>query len=84
MILPPLHSLVSVDWLDIVVDPNWRDIEKIAEVDAPHPANSLGYLSFIADDYIVISGTVARNGPDQYNNHISIPLGCIRNVSVLV
>ena len=81
MKLPPLHSLVSVEWEDIVVDADWVDKDKIGNsVSPPHPVQTYGYLSFISDAYVVISSTMSANSPDQYNNHISLPLGCITEI----
>lgn len=81
MKLPALHSLVSVEWEDIVVDADWVDKDKVGNsVSPPHPVQTYGYLSFISDTYVVVSSTMSANSPDQYNNHISLPLGCITEI----
>ena len=81
--LPPLHSLVAVNWIDIVVDGGWVDKEKMESVSAPHPVDSIGYLSYVGEKYLVLSSSLSKNGPDQYNNHITIPLGCIESVVIV-
>ena len=53
------------------------------EIKAPEPCTTFGFLSFIDPDYIVISGTKGFNDPDEYNNHTSIPIGCIRKVDIM-
>ena len=53
------------------------------EVKGPEPCTTYGYLSHVGDDYIVVSHTLGINDPDEYNGHISIPLGCIKAVDTL-
>lgn len=84
MTLPPLHSKVCVLWIDIVTSGGWVAVDKIGdEVKAPEPCTTYGYLSYAGEDYLVVSHTLGINDPDEYNGHISIPLGCIKTVDLL-
>lgn len=76
-----LHKLVIVNWDDIVVSLGWIDIDRIQdEVDKIENVNTVGWLSAIKKDSIIVSSTLGKNGPDQYNQHIAIPIGCIRSI----
>lgn len=80
---PPLGALVRCDWEDIVTSSGWQDSNKMSEITGPHTAVSVGYVSFIHEGYIVLSSTISPNAPDQFNNHISIPIGCITSIQTL-
>lgn len=80
MTTPELFSQVRVVWNDIVTTDGWYDSDKIAGLDKPHVAHTLGFLTYVDKDYLVISHTRSINGPDQYNGHISIPIGCIESI----
>lgn len=83
MTFPPLKTKVEISWMDIVTSGGWTDIGDMASTDSPHPCTSIGFLSHVDTDYIVVSNTYSYNNPDQYNGHIAIPIGCIRNITEL-
>lgn len=76
-----LHKLVTVDWYDIVASSGWVDKDRIEdEVNKVEDIMTIGWLSAVHKDSIIISSTLGKNGPDQYNQHIAIPIGCIRSI----
>jgi hypothetical protein len=76
-----IHKLVIVNWDDIVVSLGWIDKDRIHdEAGKIENINTVGWLSAIKKDSVIISSTLGKNGPDQYNQHIAIPIGCIRSL----
>ena len=70
--------LVKVIWVDIIVSGGWVNKDKLAEeVSKPFECCSYGYLSQIAETYIVVSAT---KGGDEFNQHITIPLGVVKEI----
>ena len=83
-----LFKAIKISWVDIVVIGGWIDKDKLeAEHKTPEICSTVGFLSHwgkMGDaEYIVISSTYSANNPDQYNQHISIPLGCIVGIQFL-
>jgi hypothetical protein len=76
-----LHRPVIVNWYDIVTSSGWIDKDKIqSQANKIENINTIGWLSAILKDSIIVSSTLGLNGPDQYNQHIAIPIGCIKSV----
>jgi hypothetical protein len=78
-----LGKRVSVLWVDIITSGGWltepNGNQKV------YPCDSCGYVSGVFDNkalgpYLVLSAT---RGGDEYTQHISIPVGVIRKVSLL-
>lgn len=85
---PYIGKIVKVQWLDIVGWSGWVDEKMEAEcVKKPEHCISWGYLSHVSGDaelpYVVVSGTYGTNNPNQYNQHMSIPLGCIIDITLV-
>ena len=83
-----LFRTITVNWVDIVTSGGWIDKDKMeAEHKAPDVCLTIGFLSHwgkIRDtEYIVISSSHSTNNPDQYNQHIVIPYGCIIDINTV-
>lgn len=83
-----LHKVVRISWADIVTSGGWTDKDKMnKECPSPHPCITVGYLSAFEKKgsipYIIISSTQSWNDSDQFNAHVSIPIGCVSAVDVL-
>ena len=81
-----LYKPVIVHWVDITTENGWQEEDE--PINVPHLCTSYGYLSEIVVDeklgkYITISGTMGVNGSTQYNQHITIPIGCIKYIEEL-
>lgn len=76
-----LFEKAHVKWLDIVTWGGWVSGEKMVDdCQTPHTCSTLGYLTHDAPDFIVVSGTRGSNGSTEYNQHITIPKGCIISI----
>jgi hypothetical protein len=80
-------KLIRVDWVDIVCSAGWS--QKGSGITPPHGIHSYGYLSEVVSDdilgdYITVSASLGVNGNEEYNQHITIPIGCVRKFEVLV
>lgn len=77
--MPPKGTLVSVQWVDIVVHGGWvRDSEALTQWEKPSPCESRGWLVDYTDDYVLVAATKSLN---EFNQYISIPTGVISSVT---
>lgn len=74
---------IKVLWKDIVVWHGWTDADAFGEKGyGPSSCISYGFLTSNQEDFITISATQSETSED-FNQHISIPKGCIERVKEL-
>lgn len=75
--------VVCVKWYDIVTWGGWTQAQNmINEAQVPHVCETYGYYSFDAPYFIVVSATKGTNGTEEYNQHVTIPKGCIIDMAL--
>ena len=80
-----LGEFYRIDWHDIVSGGGWVNIDQTMET---HMCSSYGFLTTVSigeksvggREFITLSATVGKNGSSEYNQHISIPIGCILSI----
>lgn len=73
----------KVSWLDIVAVHGWVSLEDKSD---PALCMSYGWCTSINDQNVRLSGTRGDNqdgSEPEYNQSISIPLGCIKSADVI-
>lgn len=74
-------TLVDVNWLDIVAWGGWVGVNAFpVEGEKAVSCRTIGWLTAIGDDSIVVSATKAL---EDYNQHMTIPLGVVKSIKPL-
>lgn len=73
-------DFLEVSWNDIICFSGW-EVEGDSGVGTPpHACVSYGFLITHTADFLTLSATKGVNGRVEYNQSITIPLGCITNI----
>lgn len=78
-----LEDFLQVDWVDIVAYSGWEEVGQPGPGTAPHACQSFGFLTRQDDEFLTLSATKGVNGRVEYNQSISIPLGCIKDIKLV-
>jgi hypothetical protein len=77
-----IGDFVCVSWQDIVTFGGWQPSDTIEPVE-PHKCISYGFLTLLTEKFLTLAATKGVNGRTEYNQSISIPLGCINSIKKL-
>lgn len=75
-----LEDFLAVYWNDIIAYAGWEELENGGPGHPPHACVSHGYLVKQDEEFLSLSATRGVNGRVEYNQSISIPLGCITDI----
>ena len=77
-----LGSLIEVVWEDIVAHSGWVQAQDLEQ--APAVIVSIGWLTVETDKFITVSATQGTMAlVTEYNQHITIPKGCLLSIKKL-
>lgn len=75
-------DFVCVQWDDIVTFSGWEDKDTVVATE-PHRCTSYGFQTKLTKKFLTLAATKGVNGNIEYNQLISIPLGCIESIKKL-
>ena len=75
-----LGDFLRVEWDDIVAYSGWEEIDNGGPGVSPHVCESYGFLTHQSAKFMTLSATKGMNDLVQYNQSISIPLGCVTDI----
>lgn len=77
-----IHDRVSVEWEDIVAHSGWLKLNQFTQKTAV--ITTVGWITEEFPEYITVSSSMGGEVEDrEYNQHITIPRGCIKDISPL-
>lgn len=79
-----LGDFLEVSWNDIICFSGWEVLGGEGVGTPPHACVSYGFLVSHTTDYLTLSATKGINGRVEYNQSITIPLGCVSDVKKVV
>lgn len=77
-----MYSLIEVDWQDIVVQGGWVADNEIDRETLVSECHSVGYVTKKTDTVITLSATLGVDRKREWNQHITIPVGCITGIDI--
>lgn len=74
-------DFLEVHWNDIICYSGWEEAGGNGPGTPPHACVSHGFLTCHTNDFLTLSATKGINGRVEYNQSITIPLGCITDIA---
>lgn len=78
-----LGDFLKVSWQDIIAYSGWEEIDNGGPGISPHACVSYGFLTHQTTSFLTLSATKGINDVIQYNQSISIPLGCVTDIETV-